>query len=132
MGDKVGSARAVGTIGRLTVRLRVQNITLAFLPPDTSWYREVNALSPDEPIFSWFARKDKFYLAPTRSGIHQSQSRYFGYRWKVHMDLAEFIEEYDKRARMYERQNEEKLTTAMLRDQFYVSLCDTEPDTYAR
>ena len=102
---------------------------LAYLPPGISWYREINAISPNEPIFSWFARKDAFYLEPTRSGIQQSQSRYFGYRWKVGMDIAEFIEEYNNRARMYERQNEEVLAPTVLRDQFYVALCDTEPET---
>ena len=76
---------------RLTVRLRVQNIMLAHLPPDTSWYREINAADPNEPIFTWFAKKDAFYLAPTRSGIQQSQSKYFGYRWRTNMDLADFM-----------------------------------------
>ena len=47
------------------------------------------------------------------------------------MDLADFIEEYGNRAKMYERQNEETLTPVMLRDQFYVALCDTEPETRA-
>ena len=131
IGDKVGSTRTVGAIDRLTVRLRVQNIMLAHLPPDTSWWREINSADPKEPILTWFAKKDAFYLAPTRGGIHQSQSRYFGYRWRASMDLSDFIEEYDNRARMYERQNEEKLTPVMLRDQFYVALCDTEPDTRA-
>ena len=69
VGGKVGTARGVGPIDRLTVRLRVQNIMLAFVPPGTSWYREINAADPKAPILTWFARKDAFYLEPTRSGI---------------------------------------------------------------
>ena len=106
---------------QLVVRLRAINIIQAHLPPDCKWPRDLDNLSDKQPLAAWIKKYDDYYLKSDRTQMIRAQSAYFGFRWKAHMPLADFLEQLEKLQREYERHNNEELSMAFIWDQLETS-----------
>ena len=77
-------------------RWRIYLIIRAKLPPDHKWVKDLIAIfnNPDTPILQFFKSKDAFYLTYSREEQNDATNFLQQFRWKQHMPLATFVEDF--------------------------------------